>query len=394
MQQNLIIPNIQNDKNIGSFQGDLKKQYESGNNSNNPFDYSDNSENHSSIDSYSFNKETVTHPWRRYFARTIDHNIYLILWIAFAQLILRWNTNSRIFNLVNSFIALILMLFIEPVLLSTIGNTFGKWIFGLKIRNIDDTKLSYKQAFKRTFGVISNGYGYGIPIYSLIRLYKCYQACKEKEPMVWEEYQTYKIKIHKLSSFAFVIINIAIIALFVLIDFQAKMPIHRGNITATEYSENCNYFLSYNKVDLGKYMNEQGLWVDKQADDDSVYIPISTLPLPNHELIITDGIVTGVKLEVETTKNEWVEGYILQKYLAIHSFLVAQSDMNCIDWNLNDYFNLQNNEYENYSITKFGVKVTNKVEYSGYEESTSQLLIPKEGERQHFHMIFTLEKIK
>ena len=147
------------------------------------------------------------------------------------------------------------MLIIEPVLLSTWGTTLGKWVFGLIIRDLNGKKLTFGQAFQRTYGVFSVGMGYNIPIYSIVRGIKCYSASQKLESMTWEEGFTYRIKDKKaIRAIAYVGLTIILFALTFLILLQARMPIHRGDITAAQYYDNCNDFMSYSSIDYGKHL--------------------------------------------------------------------------------------------------------------------------------------------
>jgi DNA-binding transcriptional MerR regulator len=90
------------------------------------------------------------HPWRRYFARTLDLFIYSAIWIAVCALIFRVNPGSRDFNQLLNFLVPHGLTFIaEPILLSTLGATPGKWIFGLFVRNAAGGKLTFWQAWDR-----------------------------------------------------------------------------------------------------------------------------------------------------------------------------------------------------------------------------------------------------
>lgn len=336
---------------------------------------------------------TVPNPWRRHFARSLDMSIYGLIWMAFSNMVLRWHPDSNLINLLTTYICCGMMLLIEPLLLSTCGTTLGKLVFGLIIRDMDGLKLTYKQASQRTFGVFSGGLGYGIPIYNIVRGIKCYKSCAAQEPMSWEEDFTYKVKDTKtIRAIIYIGLTIPLIAITFLIILQAQMPIHRGNITATQYFENCNDVMSYAKIDYGKYLNEQGQWVDNNFDG-TFNIEMNSQPLPEHVLTISDGIVSDVKLEIEMNTNEWVTGYTSQKYIAVISFLAAQQEMNCIRLYRSGILQTISNDLQNYSFIESGVRVTNKVEYSGYDTYSAPYLIPIEGQKQYFHMIFTMEKV-
>ncbi len=345
-------------------------------------------------DQPTYSISTVAYPWRRYFARNLDLTVYSILWLIFSHLVLRWNPKESLpVSLLDTFIIIGLMLMIEPVLLSLCGTTLGKWVFGLVIRDKNGKKLTRKQAFQRTFGVFTNGYGFNIPIYNIVRQEKCYNACSSQEPMTWEEGFTYTIKDTKIvRALVFIGLTILMIATSYLVLLQAQMPIHRGNITTEKYYENCNYIMSYSNLYEGQELNAQGEWVDNTPAG-TYYINMSSQPLPKHELTVKDGFVQAVKIEVELNTNEWISGYSVQKYIAFMSFLAAQKETNAIRIQYSGRLQTLNNNFADYSFVEAGVRVTNKVEYSGYSKIDDNLLIPSEGMEQYFHMIFTLEKV-
>ena len=335
-------------------------------------------------------QKKVPHPWLRYFARSLDLSLYSVILLAITLLVLRWSPqNEFLSNMLNTYIACGLMLLIEPILLSTFGTTFGKWVFGLVLRDMDGAKLKYKQAIRRTLGMF--GMGYNIPVYNIVRSIKSYGECKEGKMLSWDEDIHYTLKDKKIiRPLGFIVISTAIFLLVFLVSGQGQMPKHRGNITAEQYFENCNDIMEYNHIDFGRHLNEQGKWVDKGINEHFV-INIFLQQLPEHILTITDGRVTGVKLEVETTTAKLIGGYKTHLYIAVLSFVAAQDEMNCIRLQRSNIFEKLGNGLENRSFSEAGIKITNKVEYRGYEDA-ERYLIPIVGKEQYFHMIFTMEK--
>jgi uncharacterized RDD family membrane protein YckC len=339
--------------------------------------------------------ETVPHPWIRFFARTLDLSIYGLLWAAFSQLILRFNSDNITFGtLIDSFIAYSIMLLLEPLLLSVWGSTPGKWIFGLVVRDRDGNKLSYRNAAARTWGVIGSGCGYGIPIYNLYRHYKSYKLCKEQQSLPWEEGYTYKIKDTKrYRQIFFIVILVLITALTYIVSLQALMPIHRGDITAAEYAENCNGFVRFSGYKLNRTMNEQGHWMEMQ-DTGRYEISLGSGITPSHTIITEGDQVTGIKIEVELAndKDSFVEGFANQKLIAVMGFLAAQPQMNCFKLQNNNALKQIRKSFENYTDYEAGLRIKNEVEYTGYYLVDDNLLVPNDEEKQYFHMIFTMEK--
>jgi hypothetical protein len=337
----------------------------------------------------------VAYPWRRHFARALDLSIYDLLWSTFTMLVLRWGPSENLFvTLFNIYVTMGIMLFLEPLLLSRWGTTPGKWLFGLVIRNREGKKLTYGCAFERTFNVFRIGMGYNIPIYNIIRGIKCYKICMSLVSLPWDEGLSYKIKDTKaVRAIGYVGITIASMILTFAITLQAQMPIHRGDITAEQYYENCNDIINYNNIYQGVYINEHGKWEEDSRD--GIYnINFREQPLLEHEITISNGMVTGVKLEVEITTDEWITGYTNQKYIAFMSFVAAQKEMNFIKLRGNDRLKMLSNDFKDYSFVEADIRVSNKVEYSGYSSISEQYLFPTEGKEQYFHMVFTMEKVE
>jgi uncharacterized RDD family membrane protein YckC len=117
--------------------------------------------------------------WDRWLARMIDYSIYIIVFDFIADNLLRLfglNYNDYFFNSSNEtltiyiFLILFTFMFIEPIMLKYWGTTLGKWILHIHISNEDSSKLTYKQALSRSYGVWSRGLFFGIFILSLFAM--------------------------------------------------------------------------------------------------------------------------------------------------------------------------------------------------------------------------------
>jgi hypothetical protein len=154
------------------------------------------------------------HPWRRYFARVFDIAVYNITWLSFLRFTFHVNLIGRS-RILDSYIAIGMMLFLEPLWLHFFRTTPGKAILGIRIEDFNGKNLTYRQGFDRTFGVIVSGLGFNIPIYDLFRLWKSYNLCKDKKIQPWNESTSYIIKDTKLyRTFLYIAIHIAIFAIF------------------------------------------------------------------------------------------------------------------------------------------------------------------------------------
>ncbi len=141
-------------------------------------------------------RNQVFRPWRRYFARGLDMSIYQMILDAILGFVCHVNllNEGLLVKFVGTLVTVIMMLLIEPFLLNRFGTTFGKWVFGLRVEKTDGNLIPYREGLRRTWGVIGNGYGYMIPIYNLVCLFKSYKLCIEKEVQPWDEGISYTIK--------------------------------------------------------------------------------------------------------------------------------------------------------------------------------------------------------
>ena len=335
--------------------------------------------------------QALAHPVTRFLARWMDLSLYTLSWMAFQLLVLRWHGTGGVFDsLLTSYISLTLMIFIEPLLLATWGTTPGKAILGLKLRNEDGTKLSYSEGVARTFGVFAEGYGYGVPIYNIVRSFKCYKASEKGEAMAWDEGLEYKVRderIYRWLVFALAFVAGILLAYNVLL--LAQLPRHRGDLTAATYAANVNDVLS--RPDFRGYgyrMTETGEWVKyDQGMPVNVHFLVEGRP-PRHQLTVSNGIVTAVSFEVESTADSWLHSYASQKHIMALAFMASQTELKAREMfreNL-DYLDMS-------SYTKqIGIVRTDQLtEINGYWEASGRL-IPVEGEDRYFHLIFSMQR--
>ncbi len=120
-----------------------------------------------------------SHPWRRYFARSLD----LLLYRSIAMLLFWEYYYSTLLTLVGTFV---LMVTVEPVWLHFFGTTPGKAILGLEVRDLEDKRLSYGAGVERTWTVLWEGMALTLPLVNYYFLLKSYRICEAGEPLPWE----------------------------------------------------------------------------------------------------------------------------------------------------------------------------------------------------------------
>lgn len=317
----------------------------------------------------------VRSPWRRFFARSLDLIVYSTLWAIFLSFVMNINIVSRnaAENFFDSIIAILLMIFIEPLMLMLFGTTVGKWTLGLGVTDNDDRHLSYSQALFRTWTVFWRGMGLGIPIYNLVRQWKSCIACDEGETLEWEYNSTITLRDQKVwRVVAFLCVNVILFALLFLTISMAGMPKHRGDITVSEFCENYNRLSDYYGIETGNYLNDDGKWVD---DEDIGYVINIGGDLDEPEFIFTedDGIMTGMCFATELHNSEvWAPSYQNEMILSIMSFVRAQKGYSLFSKDVKALINqISSSPFEDFQFTIHGISITCNVEYSGYMDTVS-----------------------
>ena len=136
----------------------------------------------------------IHHPWRRFFARTVDLltlGVPILLLAAFlVGYLFPQNVNGFVKALENPITAgIILYLFWLPVeagFLAVIGTTPAKWVFGISVVSNEGMKLSYASALQRSFLVWIQGEGLGIPLVTLFTRIFAYRRLTRTGTTLWD----------------------------------------------------------------------------------------------------------------------------------------------------------------------------------------------------------------
>lgn len=103
---------------------------------------------------------------RRFWARWLDIVIYTAVWWF-----LMWLTGRNIESLYTSlpveFTRLIPWFVIEALLIHHFATTPGKWLLGLRVINLDGSRLTLAQSTHRSLRVLFIGIGFALPLVSL-----------------------------------------------------------------------------------------------------------------------------------------------------------------------------------------------------------------------------------
>ena len=336
----------------------------------------------------------VTSPWKRYFARMFDIAVYEFIFdlvLVYLFYISPIRLAESAFATISGFAALVMMLFIEPTLLSTWGTTPGKWIFGLSVRDKEGFKLTWNEAFVRTQRVLWYGMGLSVPIYTLVRMWKSYRSCYE-DTLEWEISTALELKDEKKwRRFAYVKAWILLILVSVFAMIMSSVPVNRGDLTKEELIENYNRYSNYYGLNIG--LNSDGHW-EGQPEPGAVVVEFGPKK-PDFIFHEENGIVTEVKLQV----YGFGDSIYRTNYQNITSCMVY-----ALTRSGEGYFPLTDktekltkfmseNPFEDFEFEFYGYKVRGDYNYSGYFMAVDSILWPNEDEAQKFSYELTIKKI-
>ena len=238
------------------------------------------------------------HPWRRYFARSLDLTlaglaVSLVRFCVFRQTV-DSGAGARIVQLILSWTVLMLA---EPLLLHFWGTTVGKRLFGIRVVSIrTGEKLGLSEAFSRTGMVFACGDGASIPLVNIgCNIYSYYRYAVKGEPLAWEEDNTEQFSDMTWRAPAgYVLAVAAVVGVTYLAGISTLLPPNRGDLTVAEFAENYNYYRDHFEIDPRFSLDRDGKW-EKAEDTGFVVISLGgELPQPDYVFTTEDGMVTQV----------------------------------------------------------------------------------------------------
>lgn len=142
--------------------------------------------------------DTSPHPWRRFFARSIDLNVnavVLILGWTFLMTAIApdqpafWTRLfvDREYTLPSALLTTAFSFLGNIPFMAYQGTTLGKWIFGIRIVQEDGRPMGLKKALKRELAVFVRAYFLMIPIANLFTLAGAYETLTSEGKTSWDK---------------------------------------------------------------------------------------------------------------------------------------------------------------------------------------------------------------
>ncbi|MCD8086481.1 MAG: MerR family transcriptional regulator [Clostridiales bacterium] len=309
----------------------------------------------------------VTAPWRRYFARFFDLSLYRTLWWCFLALGFRVNMVQRNAGVLDTVIALLLLLALEPLMLHFFGTTPGKWLLGLSVTDEEGRKLSCSAALERSWTVLWRGYGLYIPVYSWYRLWQSYKDCQDGGTLAWEfdsqlTLRESRTPLRVTGMLAGLGLMVGAMVLSVSL---AAMPRYTGDLTVAQFAANFNQMADYYSYDNLDELDEDGRWVDASGDV-IILEGLLTSPRPEFVYTVEDGVLTGISFAY-TVEDGGTQVMPPERTVAVLAFVGAQKPDPLNRKELDSLVNfLEDSPFASFTDTVFGVEVSVQAEWDGY----------------------------
>lgn len=222
------------------------------------------------------------HPVRRFVARMVDYSLLQTIVRFVLVVILRIRPFGDFLSTVVTYTSLLASVPLQAWMLRTFATTPGKWAMGIQVLSYKGEKLSFSEALEREWVALWYGYGCGIPIYSLWRLFKSYKTYTNREPLEQDAFVEHLYSRKKFINRAvFAVICAILIFLSSIITLDFVKPKYRGNdLTVAQFAENFNFYAEILDKDFS--MNPDGTWYDPQSQNGGyVVIVIDKADKPN-----------------------------------------------------------------------------------------------------------------
>lgn len=277
------------------------------------------------------NVERPYHPARRFFARWTDYVILELILLVLLIVVFRIRPYGKFLSIVVAYGTPFVSLIVSAVTLRYCGTTPGKWLYGLSVYSENGNLLSFDVAFNREFEVLKSGYGFGLPVYSIVRMIISLVRYRREEPE-WDRYSEYRY--HKWSRLRKVLLVMVIVTLSAVTLFVAHdiiKPKHRGEITIEQFSENFNYY--YNQLsDRNDSLLADGTWTTEPGNQVTIFVGGEPADAnKNFEYYTENSIIQKICYENTWSDVQFIEPIPVKFQFAAITALMSQKGTGAVD---------------------------------------------------------------
>lgn len=211
-------------------------------------------------DSFCEREYRQPHPWRRYFARVMDHALLAaVLWF-FIVVVLRIRPAGQIGQQFLGYMCWFGMMPLEAACLHRWGTTPGKRIMGIRVEAAEGGRLSYSDAIVRAWKVFRHGMFLGIPLVNLYCMYRGYQDHNKNWNTMWDEDCEVGFRRFSWKNIAVYILIFAVaMGLNVVSAVDSTRPGYRSDdLTEAQFIANYNFYNDLLMNNTAEPMNRYG----------------------------------------------------------------------------------------------------------------------------------------
>lgn len=135
-------------------------------------------------------------PWPRYFARMIDVLLFGMVGMLVIGVVMALATamseermlaaTAGVGGLLLSNVLMYLLALLPIACLLAFAQTPGKWLFGIRVRNADGSRMRLWTSLKREAWVVVRGIGLGLPLVTLFTQISSFTDLKEEGITAWD----------------------------------------------------------------------------------------------------------------------------------------------------------------------------------------------------------------
>jgi DNA-binding transcriptional MerR regulator len=284
--------------------------------------------------------EKEIHPWRRFFARWLDYNLWssIITFVYMVVLRVRPIPGDFISALI-TIVGIALFIPAEALMIWKFGATPGKFALGIRLESIQGGNLTWEEALRRSRNVFVLGNGCCIPllepVMKVVRYCqhtgRLFRSCILNGPqeMDWDEETeiVYRDVNYKRGAVvALMLVLTASVGIFSA--FDGLRPKYRGNeLTIREFTANYNAYLHVFAQEHQRYeeLEEDGNW--KPVPSNTAIVDFND-DRSNHRMEFTYEL-EGEYVKSVTIQHDWNSVFMLsplgdEPYKLACSILLAQ----------------------------------------------------------------------
>lgn len=331
-------------------------------------------------------------PIRRLLARLFDEWVYVMAVMLAACLLGR--NPALLESLTVQLFVIALFLTVEPLLLHLFGTTPGKVLLGLRLSHADGSHLTFGEGITRLFYMAWHGYALGIPIWSIVQLYRSLNRGFEEEAQPWDTGIAYEAAPFRWRQpAALVLAGLLMTAPLETVNRLSQLPPNRGELTVAEFAENFNRQARYLDMAFPKELDAQGRWAEPETAGNGIVISLfGPDENPPFQYTVENGVLTAVTVAEVQEGVDGITGTPTgQLVAAAAAFAWAREDAPLFgDERAELLRRIEESLLEDYTLRFADVTITYEVESEGLMDTDLWLIVPEENETGRLAYTFTI----